>query len=125
MKNILLLGYALNVKIAISGRKINFEIKKVHFLKKFYNSLREKFSERKTYSLAQRADALKTFGSSVPSRRCLFKGALTWPPRRPIHHTHFLARWEGANWQRISVSARDFKGNLYLEHLRRAVEHPV
>ena len=41
MKKILLFGIALIVRVAISGRRINSEKKKVLFLKKFYDSLRE------------------------------------------------------------------------------------
>ena len=41
MNNILLLGIAFIDRVAISGRKINSESKKVLFLKKFQDSLRE------------------------------------------------------------------------------------
>ena len=43
-------GIALIDRVAISGRRINYEIKKVLFLKKFSDYLREQFSERRTYS---------------------------------------------------------------------------
>ena len=44
------LGIALIYGVAIYGRRINSNWKKVLFLKKFYDSPREKFSERRTYS---------------------------------------------------------------------------
>ena len=51
LENILLLGIALIYEIAIYGRRINSDRKKVLFLKSFYDSPREKFSKRITYSL--------------------------------------------------------------------------
>ena len=51
LKNILLLGIALIYGVAIYGRRINSDRKKVLFLKNFYDSPREKFSKRRTYSL--------------------------------------------------------------------------
>ena len=51
MKNILLLGIVLIDRVTISGRRIYFERKKVLFLKNYLDSLREKFSDRRTYSL--------------------------------------------------------------------------
>ena len=51
LKNILLLGVALIYGVAIYGRRKNCDKKKVLFLKNFYESPREKFSKRRTYSL--------------------------------------------------------------------------
>ena len=49
--NILRLGFALISGVAIYGRRINSDRKKVLFLKNFHDSPREKFSKRRTYSL--------------------------------------------------------------------------
>ena len=51
MNNILFLGIAFIDRVTISGRRIISENKKVLFLKKFKDSLRELLSERRTYSL--------------------------------------------------------------------------
>jgi hypothetical protein len=51
LKNILLLGIALIYRVAISGRRINSDGEKLLFLKKFYDSPREKFFKRRTYSI--------------------------------------------------------------------------
>ena len=48
---VLLLGIALIYGVAIYGRKRNSDRKKVLFLKNVYDSPREKFSKRRTYSL--------------------------------------------------------------------------
>ena len=49
LKNILLLSIELIYGVAIKGRRINSERRKVFF--KFLDSPREKFSKRRTYSL--------------------------------------------------------------------------
>ena len=47
----LLLGIALIYGVAINGRRINSDGKKVLFLTNFYDNPREKFFKRRTYSL--------------------------------------------------------------------------
>ena len=50
-KNILLPGITLIYGVAIYGRRINSDQKKVLSLKNFHESPREKFSKRRTYFL--------------------------------------------------------------------------